>query len=510
MNQMKAYWQNTTADTRLWIVALGSGLIYLAFTAPYQLSRYYAVSPPVDYAKLTRYSAVGLIAYLVGIAGLFGLYLIGLRTLAKSQNKIAESSKLRFVFLGGLTFALILILSYPQTAIDLFVYAIRTRGWVLYGLSPFVVPPEYFPTSDPWLGLAGEWADAASPYGPVWEWLSLAAYTLSGGNYLGHLFALKIFSVLAYLGSAWLVYRIMLRIRPHWAVTGAAFFAWNPLVLFESVQNAHNDIIMVFFLLVAVWAYMQWVEQPKTWMGLIFIAAFTLSILVKFVTLIVLPFFLLGMALRQPNWARRILVVLLFGLTILLLSVLVMAPYWPGLENWAVLRAGRGAGRSVTALLVLALISQAGSTGQAFNITNGLIYLLFGVIYVWGLWHVACQGKRCFHRAVTTLEASRDLPIRAAFYIFFWYALFVATVFHAWYLLWFMPLAAIMICDRRIASGAFVFSLMALLIIPYYETIRVWIPYLNQNHILGHVIGVPLLLVPVLFSLWKPLRVLPE
>jgi hypothetical protein len=127
------------------------------------------------------------------------------------------------------------------------VYAIRTRGWVLYDLSPFAFSPDAFPASDPWLSLAGEWADAASPYGPVWEWLSLGAYHLSGGFYLGHLFALKILSVMAYLGSVWLVYRILLQIRPEWAVPGSAFFAWNPLVLFESVQNAHNDIVMVFF-----------------------------------------------------------------------------------------------------------------------------------------------------------------------------------------------------------------------------------------------------------------------
>ena len=93
--------------------------------------------------------------------------------------------------------------------------------------------------------------------------------------------------------------------------------------------------------------------------------------------------------------------------------------------------------------------------------------------------------------------------------MFFWYVLIVATVFHAWYLLWFLPLVALLIPATRPVSVALVFSLAALLIIPYYETIRVWILYLNQNHWLGHLIGVSLLSIPVLFSLWKPIHILP-
>ena len=65
--------------------------------------------------------------------------------------------------------------------------------------------------------------------------------------------------------------------------------------------------------------------------------------------------------------------------------------------------------------------------------------------------------------------------------------------------------------DPQLANQwGLVISWMALLIIPYFETIRVSIPYLNQNHILGHAIGIPLLLVPVILTVWKPLRFLPE
>ena len=510
MNTNRAYWKNTSAESRLWIIALGSGLIYLAFTLPFLLKRYYAVNPPVDYAKLTQHSALGFTAYLVGIIALFILYLTGLRILAGS-NSIDRN--IRFVLVTGGFFAVILIFSYPQTAIDLFINAIRSRAWALYGLSPFITSPEAIPLSDPWVGLAGEWVDIASPYGPVWELLSLGAYYLSGGGFFNHLIAIKILCALAYIGGVWLVYRTILQIRPEWAAVGTAFFAWNPLVLFESVQNAHNDIVMVFFLLAAIWAFVQLMQandrKGRLWYSGIFVLAFAVSIMVKFVTVMVLPFFLLTLALRQKTWSKRIFSLAAYGLAIAGLLVLFMWPYWPGFENWAVLDVGEGAGRSVMALLILIFRPITG-TNQAFDIARSIIYPGLGLLYLWCLWLVWSQRYQHSRRKKTPLNTPIDTSIFAGFALFFGYALFGASTFHAWYFLWCLPLAAMLIPAVRTTSVAWASSLAALLIIPYFETIRVWIPILNQNHLFGHAIGVPLLLIPVLLALWKPLRVLPE
>ena len=510
MNSIRAYWKNTNAEARLWVIALGSGLVYLAFTLPFPLNRYYAVNPPVDYAKLTQHSALGFTAYLVGIIVLFMLYLVGLGLLARSNN---IERNIRFILMTAGIFAVILIFSYPQTAIDLFINAIRSRAWALYGLSPFITSPEAIPPSDPWVGLAGEWVDIASPYGPIWELLSLGAYYFSGGGFLNHLFAIKVLCALAYIGSAWLVYCIILEIRPEWAVVGTAFFAWNPLVLFESVQNAHNDIVMVFFLLAAIWAFVQLMHatdrKKKLGYSGIFVLAVALSILVKFVTVLVLPFMLLTLALRQKTWSQRVFSLAAYGMATAGLLVLFMWPYWPGLDNWAVLEVGEGAGRSVMALLILVFRPITG-TNQAFDITRSIIYGGLGLLYLRCLWLVWRQRYWRSQREKTALNNPIDTFIFTGFAVLFGYALLGASTFHAWYFLWCLPLAALLMPAIRTTSVAWTSSLAALLMIPYFETIRVWIPSLNQNHLLGHAIGVPLLLIPVLLALWKPLRVLPE
>jgi 4-amino-4-deoxy-L-arabinose transferase-like glycosyltransferase len=510
MNTIRAYWKNTNADARLWVIALGSGLVYLAFTLPFPLKRYYAVNPPVDYAKLTQHSALGFTAYLVGIIALFILYLVGLGLLARSNN---VKRNIRFILMTGGIFSVILIFSYPQTAIDLFINAIRSRAWALYGLSPFITSPEAIPPTDPWIGLVGEWVDIASPYGPVWELLSLGAYYMSRGGFLNHLFAIKVLCMLAYIGSVWLVYHIIRQIRPEWAAVGTAFFAWNPLVLFESVQNAHNDIVMVFFLLAAIWAFVRSMQvigrKEKLWYSGIFVLAFAVSVLVKFVTVMVLPFFLLTLVLRQKTWPQRIFSVTAYGLATVGLLVLFMWPYWPGIDNWAVLDVGEGAGRSVMAWLILIFRPITG-TNQAFDITRSIIFSGLGLLYLWCLWLVWRQRHPRSQRGKTQLNTPIDTSIFAGFAVLFGYALIGASTFHAWYFLWCLPLAALLVPAIRTTSVAWTSSLAALLIIAYYETIRVWIPYLNYNHLVGHAIGVPLLLIPVMLALWKPLRVLPE
>jgi len=483
------------------VSAILSGLIYLTiFTLPFPLTKFYNVIPPVDYTKLTNYSPSGFLRYLFGVGALFGLYIWAIRLSISAGSDPLSPAKAstpkielggqrsvvsgRFIFLSSAILALISIFSYPLTAIDLFIYAIRTRGWALYGLQPLTTPPEALPASDPWLGLAGEWVDAASPYGPLWEWLSLGGFHLSGGNFLAHLFVLKIIGALAYLGSIWFIYQILKRSRPDWAIAGTLAFAWNPLVLFESVQNAHNDIVMVFFLLAAIWLF---VHITRVWrlnsilLMLLFCLLLAMSILVKFVTVIVVPFFLIVMAMQQPSWTRRVASLALYSSVTTILIIVPMLPFWPGLDNWAVLKASSGAGRSLLALLVLGLREFSG-INSAFDLSRNLILLIFALIYLYYLWQ--------------TLTGRHLPPVSSAFFVLFWYVLLAVPVFHAWYLLWFLPLAALMLPQQRPLAAAIVFCITALLIIPYFETIRVWYPALLRNHLLGHLIGVPLLIVP--------------
>ncbi len=534
LTSLKNFIQNSRS-AQLAVIAGLSGLVYaLIFTLRFPLAGLYRTIPPVDYTKLTHYSPAGVATYLLSLVVLFWLYLwairlatptaplkitltpspceappIGGKGRGESRQRRGEGFSSLFVLLSSAFLAAVSIPCYPLTAIDLFVYAIWTRGWALYGLNPLTTMPEMLPASDPWLGLAGEWVAASSPYGPVWELLSRGAFHLSGGDFLAHLIALKILAALAYLGCVWLVYDLLRRIRPEWAAAGAIAFAWNPLVLLESAQNGHNDIVMTFFLLAAAWTVTRWSAASRRVVQPVFLLTclcLTLSILVKFVTAIVVPFFLMGMASVYAKKWQRLAVILGYGLLIAGLVTGGMLPFWPGLKQWAVLQTGAGAGRSLTALLVLSFKELIG-TNPAFEVTRYLIFTSFALIYLYYLWKTLMQianSKGQIANGNTQSEicnlqfaiCNLRLVILPAFSVLFWYVLIAAPVFHAWYLLWFAPLASLLLPQRRYFNASIVFSLTALLVIPYFETVRVWYPILLDNQLLGHILAVPLLIAP--------------
>ncbi len=473
--------RSRTNDALLTLVGVGfvSELIYwLVFVRPFPLTRLYDTIPPVDYAKLTGHSVGGAASYTLAIITLFFAYIIALKTLRTlSEDPVARRWALGIVIAGATLFGATLALAYPITAIDMLIYAVRTRGWALYGLNPLATAPQNL-AGDHWIGLAAEWTDAPSPYGPVWEGPSLLAFHLVGGDFLAHLFAIKAIAVLAYLGCAILVGLILRRLKPQWALVGMAAFAWNPLALLEATANAHNDILMVFFLLLAIYftvSHRRWLVIP----------ALTLSILTKFVTLMVLPFFLLYLIRQETTWRRRLLVAAGNLALVISLSVVLMAPIWPGWENWAVRDLGGGAGKSPFTLLVLILRPWL-TTNVAFDVSRYLLGGLFLLIYAWLAW-----------RALTGPPTVTNVVLVPTFWVFFWYLMLPNQQFHAWYLLWPLAMAVILIPSPSF-TRVVVFSLAALLSITLYETMRVWWwdtlqPLVLHAIVIPLVFGLPLL-----------------
>ncbi|NTU65116.1 MAG: hypothetical protein HGB05_17375, partial [Chloroflexi bacterium] len=315
------------------------------------------------------------------------------------------------------------------------------------------------------------------------------------------IYALKILAILAYLGCAILIYRILQQTRSDWALTGTIAFAWNPLVLIEVAQNAHNDIIMIFFLLAAVWALTTTRRKDSPLLFDALVCVFlALSVLTKFITIVIVPFFLLALMSRGQRWPDRFARLIGFGLLIGALVVIGTWPMWPGWDQWAVVQGADSAGRSILALLVLAL-RDALKFDAAFDVARKVLLGLYVVIYTYALWRVF---KIIWQSKEDRSEVIVQHTLASSFLALFWLLLLVMPIFHAWYLLWCFPLAVLLLPQRRPLYAAIVFSITALYIIPYFETIRVWVPELLRNPLLGHLIGVTLLAMPPIITLLWP------
>jgi hypothetical protein len=112
---------------------------------------------------------------------------------------------------------------------------------------------------------------------------------------------LKGLAAAAYLGSAWLIERILLQYRPKAALEGFYLFAWSPFVLLMAVGDGHNDMAMMALALLAIWLLL-----GQRWIMALGVLA--LSVWIKYVTLALFPLFGIYMWQYLGRRSRRELV----------------------------------------------------------------------------------------------------------------------------------------------------------------------------------------------------------
>lgn len=155
--------------------------------------------------------------------------------------------------------AVISAFSYPAFSYDIFNYMFSAKTILIYGQNPYLVKPLDFTGVEPWLSFM-RWTHLPSAYTPFWILISLIPYLLGFSTFLLILWNMKLMLGLWYLLSVYLIYKILILVRPKDAVYGTAIFALNPLVLIESVVSPHNDIVMAALALLSMYLFL--VKKP--------------------------------------------------------------------------------------------------------------------------------------------------------------------------------------------------------------------------------------------------------
>jgi alpha-1,6-mannosyltransferase len=105
----------------------------------------------------------------------------------------------------------------------------------------------------PELAAAGWHTEAGiTPYGIVWTQIEVTIMKLCGVNIGAALILLKTVVVAASLGTAYLIWSFLGRVRPAAQLTGTLAYLWNPLIIVEFAGEGHNDAVMVFFVVAAL------------------------------------------------------------------------------------------------------------------------------------------------------------------------------------------------------------------------------------------------------------------
>ncbi len=400
---------------RLLALGLLMEAAYVLFlVVPFPLARYFS-TPLLDLGKLTGYGPWQAVA--AAMALVFALYVLAYR-------QAGEPRLGRLVIAFAALFALTQAFVYPIGALDVFDYSFFGREMAHYGVNPYLVRPDDF-SSDPLLAYVG-WKGLPFTYGPAFALVCRAVSMVFNGNLLANVLAFKLIAIAAFLATSVLIYDLLRRESPAHAVSGTLLFAWNPLVVFETASNAHNDMLVMLFAVLGVAAFARR-RQARA------LVALVLSVLTKFVTFPLGPIWLAAGWRAEVGWRNRLAFV---ARSVALAALVALVLYLPFLGDRADLRTVLLAPlmrqdlftSSFPALLVLVGEKTRDRDVVEKMVRNGAMALLvaFSLLQAWrvrGDWHSLAS---------------------ASFNTVLFYLLFLCPWFQPWYVLWLVPLAALL------------------------------------------------------------------
>lgn len=278
-------------------------------------------------------------------------------------------------------------------------------------------------------------------YGPIAADLFAAMNTLSAENPAVFIVIWKIF-VGGILVIAWaLTVRLVSLLGAHWNLKSSALWWFaQPIFLFEVFVNGHFDVVwLVPLLLATIYAIRGrwWAVFPLL----------TLGVWIKFIPLLMMPFFVLWwwQKLTRANWRSHIAHLLVAGVLSILVTVISWWPYWRGFavfhtiilqSKWAVMSVFAVVYYSLRPLFDTIFGSQA--HWYLTRLAQGGLLALF----IWSLWPVV----RLMYRVVLRQTVLSDvgfvqlITVSMLFYLSLW-----QKSFWPWYVIWLVPLGLVIV-----------------------------------------------------------------
>ena len=239
------------------------------------------------------------------------------------ERKLSRKYLWAIILIG----AAILFVSYNTFSYDLFNYIFDAKIITHYHQNPYLHKALDFP-GDPMLSFM-HWTDRVYPYGPAWLGLTMPLSFLGANVFIVTFYLYKLLMAVSFLLSVWLIEKICEKTKIPDSLFAVAFFALNPLVMIESLISAHNDIVMMCFALLAIYLV---VRQKYVWS----ILSLILSIAIKFATVIIVPFYLIGLfyAMKKKPilWEK-----LFIGMAIVMIGGVYLASVRTNFQPWYLL-----------------------------------------------------------------------------------------------------------------------------------------------------------------------------
>jgi hypothetical protein len=421
------------ATLKLAVAFAASLAIYiLAFALPADLLKLY-LTVHLDGRLLHDDGFTAYLRMVLAFGAVALLYYWGFRLAARLNSKAAWT-----IAVGGmLAFALVFLFMAPFDALDIYDNIFHGRITGIYGGNPFNQVIASFPR-DPFF-VYTPWKSSPSAYGPFWEILAGLTARLAGNGILENILAFKLLPGIFQLAGVTVIVTFFRRTEPERALPAAILLGWNPVILYETWGNGHNDFAMAFWVLLAAILISR---KHYTWGAL----SLTVGALVKFIPLLLIPAVLVG-GLRSLQTVRTrfwFLFKTLIAATLLIIAAYL--PFWNGLATLNISRRMQMFTTSIPAVIYRILKPLLGLSESARLVSLGAL----GILAVFTLY----QTFR-----VKEQESSRNFS-SIAFYILAFYLMVSCLWFQQWYGLWLIALTPLL--PERSRSLALIFGFWVL------------------------------------------------
>ncbi len=448
-------------------VALASLAIYFfAFTMPANVFQLYQrnglIGSLLQHAGLPGFLRLGVGFISVGL-----LYFAGLRAAHLTSSKTA------WLVVGGGTLAFIIMFLFmaPLDARDIYDNIFHGRIFGVYGANPFRDLISQFP-NDPFFKYPW-WKNSPSAYGPFWETLAGITAWLAGDGIITNILAFKILPGIFHLTSIVVVVSFLRRNHPQYALSGALLLGWNPVLLYETWGNGHNDIAMMFWVLLAALLISQ---KRYSWATLSLVA----GMLIKFIPLLLIPAAMLIGYHSLDNIKSRFWFIVKTSLAAAFLIMIAYLPFWNGMATFSVARRMQMFTTSIPSVMYRILTPALGGSEAARLVS----LIALGLLAIFTLIQTLRAQKQ---------EASKDF-LQSAFNILVFYLLVTCLWFQQWYGIWLISLAPLLpLRSRRFAlffgfwvmSKQLIFVQLFIPAIPNKPEMAVWLEPLLALIVVG-------------------------
>ena len=242
---------------------------------------------------------LGYRVFLIALLAATGAY-AGLLALAARDRALAAAGGIRVALSKRAAITLIaalhavIFVGPVLLSTDVFSYIAYARMGVEHGLNPYTHGPVAIVGDPVFVYVGPVWRHVATAYGPLY---TLISYPLAPLGVEGALWGMKLMALLSSAGTLWLTWRCA-KARGYDPVLALLAVGTNPLYVLYGLGGAHNDLLMMFLMMVAVGLTLLAEESPRREAGAA--ATIVAGALVKATVAALLPFLILSRRRLAP------------------------------------------------------------------------------------------------------------------------------------------------------------------------------------------------------------------